>query len=138
MLNNFGSFSIFIIIFIISVIISLILIFICEFNNFKNIIDSFEELNDNTANYNIGNLSFEQFKNSEVEIIKVNNNLTLELNGVYEIFIPKNDIKKDVFIRDNLELIMLEPDKQYIFNNKIEIEAFYYGDVYEIYYKKIK
>lgn len=140
MLTNYNSFVIFILIFLISIVISFLVISLCEFKTFRKINKYSEPLTKDTIEDK--NISLEEFKDytpeSKIDIITVKNNIITELDGTYEIFTPKEDIKKDIFISDNVKLMMLEPGKPEIFNNKIKIEAFYYGNIYDIYCKQIK
>lgn len=143
MFNNYNSFAIFILILVISITISFVLISICEFKIiFQQVTPNGES---DTMDSKNTILSLEEFKDTnyasvypKINIINVRKNLVLELFGSYEIFIPQSNIKKDVFVSDAIEVVMLEPGKPYICDNRATIEAFFYGDNYKIYYRKIK
>lgn len=140
-----NSFTVFILIFIISLLVSLSLIIICEFSTIRTIYPFRFNYKKNMEEKieSKGIISLEEFKDSivldsNINTIKIDSNLTIDLDGRNEIFLPTSDIKKDVFIRDDNNLIMLEQGKPYISNCKTKLEAFYYDDSYEIYCRKIK
>lgn len=145
MLNKLNNFTIFILIFLISVLVSIILILTCEFSTIRTIIPFKQNYRKNAVSKieSRDAMSLEEFKDtiavdSNIDTIRIDSNITLDLLGGNEIFLPISDIKKDVFIRDDSNLIMLEQGKPYISNCKTKLEAFYYGDSYEIYCRKIK
>lgn len=121
---------------IISIILSIVLVLMCEFKTItRSSVQHYYEP--------------EQFDILEPEVKEINKkfnkkystliteNLILELFEPYEIYIPIDNIKKDIFLYQNEETIFVKSGVSYKTANKAKIEAFYYDEPYEIFMKKL-
>lgn len=148
MLYNYNSFVIFILIFLISIIVSFILICLCEFKTVfsmgkdlylsKGVINNDIQVSEHENK--LSRMTIEEFQNTDDKIYSniIDKNLTLELYEPHEILVPDTSAKKDVFINDDGELTIVTPGRPFYSKNKTKIDAFYYGEKYEIFYKKNK
>lgn len=121
---------------IISIILSVVLVLMCEFKTItKRSMQHYYEPE-----------QFEVIEPENKEIIKkfnkkystlIDKNLILELFEPYEIYVPIDNIKKDIFLYQNEETIFVKSGVSYKTANKSKIEAFYYDEPYEIFMKKL-
>lgn len=132
MFSNYNKFIILVSFVVISLVVFAIVILLCEINIFKHS-DSNLEFKEES------DLIFMDM-NSDLDDInshKIKENVILEVNYPSEIYIPEDNIKKDIFLDYNNNISLMKHGLSYKTNKKAKIEAFYYGEPYFIYIKKL-
>lgn len=120
--------------FVCSLVVLVIIVLISEFNLIKrNVSRNITEHMTEVPEAVIVVEDIEQIENKINITESITQNKIIEVTEPTEIIIPDNSIKKDVFLHQNGKVNILKQGVVYKLNDAAKIEAFFYGEPYEIF-----
>ena len=123
--------------FVCSLVVLVMIVLISEFNLIKRNVT--RNITENMIEVPEAIIVVENAEQTEHQINKtesITQNKIINITEPTEIIVPDNSIKKDVFIHQNGKVNILKQGVVYKLNNESKIEAFFYGEPYEIFMRQ--